>query len=321
MTHAWTRVCRWTFVVCTSVVPPGRDALAQTIAPKFAWPRSAVAEITVTGSTVVHTAIQNDSSSYHATNRLVVQPDPAGLLITSGPMALVDGRMAPGGASAGDAMTRLITSYTVSTEGKYGALSDTARLRQRIDSAAAPLLQQMSALPENMRSGMAAAFSVTSIDRGASRSWWNLAGVVVSQRWSRGDSSVLEYSDALPMLPGAKIKYHNVTQFDGVAECPAEAGGGSCWRFSTRVEMDLLSMRAAIGEMLQNMGVSDPSMIDNIPVPKTTISTVSLFDPKTSRPVSTETRTSTESAGMPNLGVPGTSTYFDSRQVYVWKAR
>ena len=306
----------------SAIVVASSSVHAQSIAPKFSWPHTASADIVVTGSYALNTPTQNDSSHYRASSRFSVQPDALGLLMTSGPTTVLEGSMGPStGAFSPDGMARIVTRYTVGLDGTYGALSDTIRWRQQIDSATAPLTQQFAALPAQMREGLSAAFSTATLDRQTSRSWSAMAGTLIGRRWTRGDSDVLNYTEVIPTMPGAQIPYRQTMRYDGNVDCPPESGGGTCWQFTSRVDIDMAAMRTAIGELLQRMGVSDPAMIDNIPIPKTTVSSVTLYDSKSSRPILVTLRTLTESAGSPTLGVAATSARLDTRQLYVWKDR
>ncbi len=301
-----------------AVTAPRADA--QSITPKFAWPTTAVAELQTTGASRTSAGGREDSSRYVTRSRVAVQPDARGLLITSGPTQTIEGTI--GGSTGGpsiDGMLKLVTRYLVSTDGRFIGLTDTMVLRRQVDSAAQPFLQQLAALPPQMREGLSGMFSIATLNRQAERNWWQQTGALVSRSWAPGDSALLQYAEPLPTLPGAAIPFTQSIRYAGVVACPAGHAGPTCWRFTSQTTMDMSSMRKGLLQSLKQMGIEDESMLDQIPIPRTSLSQILIYDSATARPLEITVQTTVESPGAPAMNVPGTSMRSDVVTRYIWK--
>jgi hypothetical protein len=93
----------------------------------------------------------------------------------------------------------------------------------------------------------------------------------------------------------------------------------NCWRFTSGIDVDKAGLRRAMVQMLKQMGVDDESMIDQIPIPITTISMALVYDAATSRLVEQTVETRVEAPGAPAMNVPPTSVRTDVVTRYTWK--
>lgn len=273
-----------------------------------------------TGISRTSLAGRDDSSRYVTRSRIAVQPDARGLLVSIGPTQTIEGTV--GGAAGGpsiDGMLKLVTRYLVSTDGRFIGLTDTVVLRRQVDSAAQPFLQQLAALPPQMREGFSSMFSIATLNRQAERSWWQQTGALVSRSWAPGDSALLQYTEPLPTLPGAEIPFTQSLRYAGVVTCPAGHTGPTCWRFTSQTTMEMSSMRKGLLQALKQMGIEDESMLDQIPIPRTSLSQILIYDAATARPLEITVQTTVESPGAPAMNVPGTNVRSDVVTRYVWK--
>lgn len=296
-------------------------AAAQSISPKFNWPTNSTADIDMT-ATIVNSLTTKDSSAMRMRSRMEIAPVSGardGLLqVTMGGATVTEGKFpATSNGLSVDAFSKTITRFSVQRDGRFGALLDTAALKAKMDSAMAPTLKAMEQLPAPMREGMASMFTVERLNAGAQRAWWMQVGAVVSRTWALGDSAVLRYAEPMPMMSGAEIPFVITTRYIGTASCVESGTASDCWHFATRIDMDMSGMRAAIGKMLQSMGVEDLSMVDQVPVPRTQITTDTFLDIKTTRPVRTVQSTTIDMPASPMTA--GGSIRSDARSIYTWK--
>lgn len=317
--HDPTRMARLLMVVASAAVTATR-ADAQSITPKFAWPTTAEAEVQSTGVSRTSMAGRDDSSRYVTRSRIAVQPDARGLLVTSGPTQTIEGTV---GGSAGapfvESLMRSVTRFHVSEGGRFIGLTDTVELKRQVDSAAQPFLQQLAALPPQMREEMSGMFSLEKLNRAAERNWWQQTGALVSRAWAPGDSLVVQYSEPLPTFPGAQIAFTQTLRYAGVAACPAGQASSICWRFTGHTSMDMTSMRKGLLQTLKQMGVEDESMIDQVPIPRTSYTQVMIYDAATARPLEISVQTALDVPGAPTMNLPGSTMRSEVVTRYIWK--
>ena len=130
---------------------------------------------------------------------------------------------------------------------------------------------------------------------------------------------VLRYDEPLTTLPGAKIPFTQIMRYAGAVSCPTGSTVANCWRFTSGIDVDKAGLRRAMVQMLKQMGVDDESMIDQIPIPITTISMALVYDAATSRLVEQTVETRVEAPGAPAMNVPPTSVRTDVVTRYTWK--
>lgn len=291
----------------------------QSISPKFAWPATASAELMSTGDSRSSMAGRLDSARYRTRSKIEVRPDARGLLISTGPTETLEGSVGGANGPSIAGMLSMVTRYLVSREGRFLELTDTAVMKRQLDSAAQPLMAQMASLPPQMREGMSSVFSIATMQTQTERSWWQQTGALISRSWAPGDSLVLRYDEPLPTLPGAKIPFTQVMRYAGAVSCPTGSTVSNCWRFTSSIEVDKGGLRSAMLQMLKQLGVNDESMLDQIPIPITTISMAMVYDAATSRLVEQTVESRVEAPGAPAMNVPPTSVRTDVVTRYTWK--
>lgn len=291
----------------------------QSISPKFTWPSTATAELISTGDSRSSLAGRLDSTRYRTRSRIEVRPDARGLLISSGPTETLEGSVGGANGPSMAGMLSMVTRYLVSREGRFLELTDTVVMKRQLDSAAQPFMAQMANLPPQMREAMSSVFSIATMQTQTERSWWQQTGALISRSWAAGDSLVLRYEEPLPTLPGAKIPFTQVMRYTGAVGCPTGSTVANCWRFTSSVDVDKAGLRRAMLQMLKQMGVDDESMIDQIPIPITTITMALMYDAATSRLVEQTVETRVEAPGAPAMNVPPTSVRTDIVTRYTWK--
>lgn len=277
---------------------------AQTVTPKFAWGVNAIADITGSSDMVFLRDGQRDSTGREQTSRVELRAHPDGFVVISGPSSGFSMPVASSSMGVSlDAMSRIVSRFVINANGKYVRVDSIDALKQSMDSVMAPIYQQMAGASPAMADAIRSGTSVESIERSSARGWMQMAGFIYGHSWSPGESVQDTSSQPLPGLPGADMITVQTSRFVGAVACPGASGARNCWRFETRSEIDLASMRRGLARVMTQMGMSDPSMIDRIPIPRTTSTAYYIFDSATSRPL--EVATVTESTTGATMGEGG----------------
>jgi hypothetical protein len=308
------------FVVSLVVLPLMNRLSAQTITPAFAWPAGATAQVVTlvrtnaSGGSAPGDVLLNDSSATRRTATMAVRAHADGLEITTS-AAVVD-RMVKSTLGAGVDVASLDAGeqrLVVTRDGRFVRLANVADIKRRADSILAPALEQARAMAPAAVTALQRSTSEEILTMAAEFSWRNDFTSMLGRTWQPGDSLATTASVPSPVAPGTMMQLPKVVRFDRALPCPAPATG-SCWQFTTRSTMTRESLRAGFVEMAKQMGM-DASMVDMIPIPESTTTTVSLFDASTLRPIRSEkTVVGGGSSSMMSMLTGGTTI-----TTYTWK--
>ncbi len=270
-------------------------AHAQSITPTFAWPAGSSARVVtevrtnVSGGSAPGDVLLSDSSVTRRSATLEVRAHAEGLeIITSA--GTVD-RVAKSTLETTVDPTRLEAAeqrIIVTRDGRFRRLSNVVEIKRLADSMLAPSLERARQMAPAAITMLQRSTSEENLTQGAEQAWRNEFTGMLGRSWSPGDSVSTTAAVPSPLAPGTMMALPKVVRFDQALPCPAPATG-PCWQFTMRTTMTREAMRAGFVEMAKQMGI-DAGMVDMIPIPESTTTTVAVFKAATLQPVQVEKR-------------------------------
>ncbi len=263
---------------------------AQSVTPKFAWPAGTSAESRTTVVSKTNTAGRADSSQLITKSRMSIAAHPDGLKVESGPGTVESGSTAPSTGISADAMAGMKATYIVSTGGTFLRLDDTLATKQQMAAMMEPLLQQAASAAPAVVASIKKTMEVPGIEAAFAASWETSVTDFTTQSWSVGDSLVRTKDQAFPGAEGVTFPLKRVIRYAGIVQCPVDSQlAGECLKFVTRVVITRETMKPAMLQMLKQMGITDESVLAQIPVPETVSETTSILERRTLRSAETIT--------------------------------
>jgi hypothetical protein len=302
----------------TAAVLLASSAAAQSITPAFGWPAGSRAKLVTEVRTWVSgggggTSL-NDSTVTRTTFAFEILPHAEGLEVVTSP-GVVEKLVESSRPQTVDAaaLGAVGSQIILSRSGGFVRVGNIATLKHVMDSMMGPTLNQMRQMAPAMVSNLEQSLSEQGISSSTQTSFTSQYLSMVGRSWTPGDSTATSSTIPAPFAPGVMMTIPRMLRYDGVVPC-ADPSKRSCWQFTARTEMTRAAMRPAMLEMLKQMGVPD-SMVDQIPIPETTTTTVTQVEAGTLLPVRIETRTNGGGAGGMVSVLTGTS----SVATYSWK--